>query len=121
MVVAAPDMGSWWRWLMGHHWPLFKIPEHVLYFDRKSLKALVRQAVGERRDTRVSACFPSLSSGEQGWTGHASKSWVPAGVAPCDHRRGVRDPFQRLKEGETLGLIHHSEIKWFFANRCITV
>ena len=28
---------------MGHHWPLFKIPEHVLYFDRKSLKALVRQ------------------------------------------------------------------------------
>jgi SAM-dependent methyltransferase len=44
LVVAAPNMGSWWRWLMGHHWPLFKIPEHVLYFDRKSLKALVRQA-----------------------------------------------------------------------------
>jgi SAM-dependent methyltransferase len=44
LVVAAPDMGSLWRWLMGHHWPLFKIPEHVLYFDRRSLIALVRQA-----------------------------------------------------------------------------
>ena len=44
MVIAAPDMGSWWRRMMGHHWPSFKIPEHVLYFDRRSLKALVRQA-----------------------------------------------------------------------------
>lgn len=43
MVIATPDMGSFWRHLMGSRWPSFKIPEHVLYFDRKSLYNLLQQ------------------------------------------------------------------------------
>lgn len=43
MVIATPDMGSFWRYLMGSKWPSFKIPEHVLFFDRKSLYNLLQQ------------------------------------------------------------------------------
>ena len=44
IVVATPNMGSFWRIFMGHRWPSFKIPEHILYFDNKSLLALMKQA-----------------------------------------------------------------------------
>jgi 2-polyprenyl-3-methyl-5-hydroxy-6-metoxy-1,4-benzoquinol methylase len=44
MVVATPDFGSFWRRLMGRYWPSFKIPEHILYFDKKSLATLMQQA-----------------------------------------------------------------------------
>jgi hypothetical protein len=43
LVLATPDMGSLWRRLMGHSWPSFKIPEHVVYFDRKALGTLLQQ------------------------------------------------------------------------------
>lgn len=43
-VIATPDMGSFWRHLMGHKWPSFKLPEHVLYFDRKSLTHAMEKA-----------------------------------------------------------------------------
>lgn len=45
LVVSTPNMGSFWRHLMGHRWPSFKVPEHVLFFDRHSLTAILR-AVG---------------------------------------------------------------------------
>ncbi len=45
MVVATPNMGSLWRRFMGHRWPSFKIPEHILYFDKKSLQTAM-QMVG---------------------------------------------------------------------------
>lgn len=45
LVVGTPDMGSFWRRLMGHRWPSFKVPEHVLFFDRHSLTTIL-QAVG---------------------------------------------------------------------------
>jgi 2-polyprenyl-3-methyl-5-hydroxy-6-metoxy-1,4-benzoquinol methylase len=41
MVMATPDFGSIWRRLMGRHWPSFKIPEHVLFFDKESMSALM--------------------------------------------------------------------------------
>lgn len=41
LVIATPDMGSFWRRLMGRQWPSFKIPEHVLFFDRRSLIRLL--------------------------------------------------------------------------------
>lgn len=44
IVMATPDMGSFWRRLMGRRWPSFKIPEHVQYFDRRSLSTLMRRA-----------------------------------------------------------------------------
>ena len=43
MVIATPDMGSFWRRVMGHHWPSFKIPEHILFFDKHSLHKLMGQ------------------------------------------------------------------------------
>ena len=43
VVIATPNMGSFWRHLMGHRWPSFKMPEHILYFDEKSLSSLMRQ------------------------------------------------------------------------------
>lgn len=44
LVLAAPDAGSAWRRLMGRRWPSFKLPEHVLYFNRDTLGRLMREA-----------------------------------------------------------------------------
>ena len=44
IVIATPDMGSLWRLVMGHRWPSFKLPEHILYFDYRSLAQLMQQA-----------------------------------------------------------------------------
>ncbi len=43
MVIVTPDIGCFWRRLMGHRWPAFKIPEHVLYFNKWSLYKLLRE------------------------------------------------------------------------------
>ncbi len=43
LVLAAPDMGSWWRRLLGHRWPSFKIPEHVTYYDRDTMRLLLER------------------------------------------------------------------------------
>jgi 2-polyprenyl-3-methyl-5-hydroxy-6-metoxy-1,4-benzoquinol methylase len=44
IILATPDIGSPWRRIMGHQWPSFKIPEHILYFDKRSLSSLMRQS-----------------------------------------------------------------------------
>jgi 2-polyprenyl-3-methyl-5-hydroxy-6-metoxy-1,4-benzoquinol methylase len=44
IVLATPHMGSFWRRLMGQRWPSFKLPEHVLYFDQRTLAALLQQS-----------------------------------------------------------------------------
>jgi SAM-dependent methyltransferase len=44
IVIAAPDMGGLLRKFMGHRWPSFKIPEHVIYFDATTLSALMQKA-----------------------------------------------------------------------------
>jgi SAM-dependent methyltransferase len=44
LVLATPDMGSLWRRAMGSRWPSFKLPEHVVYFDRPSLQRLLTGA-----------------------------------------------------------------------------
>lgn len=41
LVVATPDMGGFWRPLLGGRWPFYKMPEHVTYFDRASLARLL--------------------------------------------------------------------------------
>jgi 2-polyprenyl-3-methyl-5-hydroxy-6-metoxy-1,4-benzoquinol methylase len=42
VVLATPDMGSLWRPLMRYRWPFFKAPEHVTFFDRRTLAELLR-------------------------------------------------------------------------------
>jgi len=44
IVIAAPDIGGALRKAMGRRWPSFKAPEHVLYFDFRTLSALMHQA-----------------------------------------------------------------------------
>ena len=44
IVFATPDMNSPLRKLMGRRWPSFKIPEHILYFDAKTLSDLMTKA-----------------------------------------------------------------------------
>lgn len=44
IVLATPDIGGALRKTMGRRWPSFKVPEHVVYFDFRSLRALMHQA-----------------------------------------------------------------------------
>ncbi len=44
LVLAAPHMGSFFRKLMGNRWPSFKYPEHVTFFDERTLKVLLERA-----------------------------------------------------------------------------
>lgn len=44
LVIAAPDMGSFWRHAMGRHWPSFKYPEHVSFYDNRTLTQLIAEA-----------------------------------------------------------------------------
>jgi 2-polyprenyl-3-methyl-5-hydroxy-6-metoxy-1,4-benzoquinol methylase len=44
LLLATPDMGGFWRPLMRRRWPFFKVPEHVTYFDQKTLGALLTRA-----------------------------------------------------------------------------
>jgi SAM-dependent methyltransferase len=43
LLIANLDMGSYWRKLMGSRWPSFKLPEHVLYFDKCTQTRLLDQ------------------------------------------------------------------------------
>jgi len=53
VILAAPDMGSRWRKLLGKRWPSFKFPEHVFYYDEHSLSELLRVS-GFVRTERIS-------------------------------------------------------------------
>lgn len=44
IVIATPDMGGLLKKFTGSHWPSFKLPEHILYFDKKTLYDLMRHA-----------------------------------------------------------------------------
>ncbi|WP_138935907.1 class I SAM-dependent methyltransferase [Roseovarius arcticus] len=44
LILAAPHMGSIFRHVMGRRWPSFKYPEHVTFYDQKTLPDLLRRA-----------------------------------------------------------------------------
>jgi 2-polyprenyl-3-methyl-5-hydroxy-6-metoxy-1,4-benzoquinol methylase len=44
IVLATPDAGGVLRKFMGRHWPSFKAPEHVAYFDIGTLCSLMHRA-----------------------------------------------------------------------------
>jgi SAM-dependent methyltransferase len=40
IVMVTPDFDGVWRLALGQRWPSFKIPEHVLFYNRRSLRLL---------------------------------------------------------------------------------
>jgi SAM-dependent methyltransferase len=44
VVLATPDIGGALLKAMGRYWPSFKIPEHVVYFDFRTLDLVMRRA-----------------------------------------------------------------------------
>ena len=44
LILATPDMGSFWRKFMQHKWVSFKLPEHVTYYDESTLTQLYEKA-----------------------------------------------------------------------------
>jgi SAM-dependent methyltransferase len=43
IVLATPDIGSFWYRLLKRRWPSFKIPEHVVFYSDKTLGRLLRE------------------------------------------------------------------------------
>jgi 2-polyprenyl-3-methyl-5-hydroxy-6-metoxy-1,4-benzoquinol methylase len=54
LLLVTPDYASPWRRLLRARWPSYKIPEHVLYFERRSLHRLLRDAGA--REVRAFDC-----------------------------------------------------------------
>lgn len=44
IILATPNIGGVLRKTMGRRWPSFKVPEHVLYFDCRTLRMLMSRA-----------------------------------------------------------------------------
>ncbi len=44
IVLATPDIGGFWRPLLGRLWPFWKPPEHVAFYSSRSLAALLSRA-----------------------------------------------------------------------------
>lgn len=44
ILIAVPPIDSKWRVALGRRWPSWKVPEHVVFFDRKSLPATLEAA-----------------------------------------------------------------------------
>jgi SAM-dependent methyltransferase len=43
VILATPDVGSFWYLLMKKSWPSFKVPEHVAYYSRRTLASLLEK------------------------------------------------------------------------------
>ena len=59
IVIATPDIGSFWYGLLGRKWPSFKIPEHVIFYTRSTLALLLERAEFENiREIPFHHAFP---------------------------------------------------------------
>jgi SAM-dependent methyltransferase len=84
IVLATPDIGGVLRKIMGRRWPSFKTPEHVVYFDFKTLSLLMRCAgLNQARRLPYPHAFPlGLLAAKFGITLPRRlarlRTWVPA-------------------------------------------
>jgi SAM-dependent methyltransferase len=44
LALATPDIGSFWYKIMKKRWPSFKVPEHIAFYDKKTLSNLLNKA-----------------------------------------------------------------------------
>jgi SAM-dependent methyltransferase len=84
LVLATPDIGGALRKVLGRRWPSFKSPEHVVYYDFRTLGGLMQRAgLEDVRRIPYPHAFPfSLIGSKFGlrlpsFLGHL-KIWVPA-------------------------------------------
>jgi len=84
IILATPDIGGALRKAMGRRWPSFKAPEHVIYFDYRTLSSLMlRAGLSDVRRLPYPHAFPlNLIAAKFGfklplWLGHV-QVWVPA-------------------------------------------
>jgi len=84
IILATPDIGGVLRKAMGQRWPSFKVPEHVVYFDYRTLSSLMRRAgLNDVHRLAYPHAFPlGLIAAKFGfklpsWVG-CFKVWVPA-------------------------------------------
>lgn len=102
MVLGTPDMGSAWRRTMGARWPSFKIPEHVMYFDRRSLTRLLSDAgMEEVRPFPFPHAFPLSLVAKKVGMGFIARRlgragaipvWLPATTLAASARRPYGEP-----------------------------
>jgi SAM-dependent methyltransferase len=84
IVIATPDIGGVLRKAMGRHWPSFKAPEHVGYFDFRTLSRLmVKAGLSDVRRLPYPHAFPlGLIAAKFGLDIPSAlgclKIWVPA-------------------------------------------
>jgi 2-polyprenyl-3-methyl-5-hydroxy-6-metoxy-1,4-benzoquinol methylase len=84
IILATPDIGGVLRKATGQRWPSFKVPEHVVYFDYRTLSSLMRRAgLNDVHRLAYPHAFPlGLIAAKCGfklppWVGRF-KVWVPA-------------------------------------------
>jgi len=84
IILATPDIGGALRKAMGRRWPSFKAPEHVIYFDYRTLSSLMlRAGMSDVRRLPYPHAFPlNLIAAKFGfklplWLGRF-RVWVPA-------------------------------------------
>jgi len=94
LVLATPNIGSLWRHLLGRRWPSFKIPEHVTFFDARTLALLfVRAGCEDVQRLPYLHAFPLAVVAEklgipgrlrsvEGWL------WIPQTTVAFAGRRG---------------------------------
>jgi SAM-dependent methyltransferase len=84
IIIATPDIGGVLRKAMGRHWPSFKVPEHVGYFDFGTLSRLMKKAgLSDVRQLPYPHAFPlGLIAAKFGLNIPSAlgclKIWVPA-------------------------------------------
>jgi SAM-dependent methyltransferase len=84
VMVATPDIGGVLRKAMGRYWPSFKVPEHVGYFDFRTLSRLMEKVgLSDVRRLPYPHAFPlGLITAKFGFNIPSSlgclKVWVPA-------------------------------------------
>lgn len=95
VVLAVPNYDSPLRALLGRRWPSFKIPEHVQYFERRSLRRALEAAGFSRiRELPYPHAFPlSLLLGKFGikvpeWLGQLVL-WIPTTCVAMVGRRSA--------------------------------
>jgi SAM-dependent methyltransferase len=97
IVVGAPDSGSFLAHTMGSRWPSYKIPEHVVYFDRVTLSRLIADAGFEDvRPFHYPHAFPLTLVFKRlglGWLGQrlgrlaSAPIWLPGTTVAVSGRR----------------------------------